>query len=953
MHLPADCTLGHPAAASNAQAPAPAPVRPTYSQAAMTAMMYEDSVCWVCLWASACKHIFLLLYALHSNNSLLAVLFASVFETLFWLLLPVILNFLVSVGPQRALRPVKYVKRAKCAPPYYRNAYLVRLCIQVVSGTQSVLSKMASWLAIVSNSKVRHKRNKPPNRNRRKKSSRNFRLRYVSRAGFRKRFLHRKSELQKQHKVDATLDIRYECSRKGSFNSQKICKWYRWFSKKNNTTYKAFQTSYDDRISRMAVFDTDAFSIIVDSGCSRTLSSFKGDFIESSLKPRAGSTRSVQGFSGSLTTIEATGTILWNIMDDSGELRELRIPNCLYVPKSNTRLLSPQHLAQDSSDIVMYVVKAKEAVLSWESTKATNDDKLLATKTMTIDRESANIATLWAAHGFQRYKAFEARIPKSDIQPDMHLDKGSLMELADKLREESYKIEVDTDFWKANLRTPIPDPLEETYLNIKRPEDAKLLWHQRLGHVSMERIDRLSNLGYLPAFLAKCPHPICQACIYGKMTRRPWRTKPTLDDEISNTSTAVGSTISVDQLESPILGFYAQLKGRLTKSRYRVATIFVDHHSDYSYVFLQQSTTSKETVEAKHAFEQHAKTFGVDILHYHADNGRFADNLWRDDVAKQGQKLTFSGVGAHHQNGRAEKRIRDLQDLARTSLIQANRMWPDAINSNLWPYALRHSNDSINCTHFKGKDLTPIEIFSGSDVIPNVSQTHPFGCPAYALDGAVQGGQKAPKWNTRARMAIYLGASPQHASTVGLLMSLTTGLVSPQFHVRYDDTFQTLRKPSYVVPSLWQRLAGFKKTKKIPKGANDDPIAVIPNNENRDQNTTRQVNINDDPIFQQADVQPAYEDIGEIDQQMEIPEVLNIIHPPPYPQGQEVHVPQTTRSGRVSVPPRRYEDYVAFSANVTEPEGDLDILELAFAAIQTPTCCIFTKHLRLQIAKNL
>lgn len=195
------------------------------------------------------------------------------------------------------------------------------------------------------------------------------------------------------------------------------------------------------------------------------------------------------------------------------------------------------------------------------------------------------------------------------------------MELADELREDAYKIDVDVDEWKLKMTTPIPDPKEETYINIKRPEDAKLLWHQKLGHVSKERIDRLSNLGYLPAFLAKCPHPICQACIYGKMTRRPWRTKPTLDDEESNTSTVVGKVVSVDQLESPILGFYGQLKGRLTKKRYRVATVFVDHHSDYSYVYLQQSTTSAETVLAKHAFEQHAKTFGVNILHYHADNG--------------------------------------------------------------------------------------------------------------------------------------------------------------------------------------------------------------------------------------------------------------------------------------------------------------------------------------------
>lgn len=61
----------------------------------------------------------------------------------------------------------------------------------------------------------------------------------------------------------------------------------------------------------------------------------------------------------------------------------------------------------------------------------------------------------------------------------------------------------------------------DTYINIKQPMDLKLLWHQKLGHISMSRIDRLANLGYLPSLLARCPHPICQACLYGKMTRRP------------------------------------------------------------------------------------------------------------------------------------------------------------------------------------------------------------------------------------------------------------------------------------------------------------------------------------------------------------------------------------------------------------------------------------------------
>jgi hypothetical protein len=50
-------------------------------------------------------------------------------------------------------------------------------------------------------------------------------------------------------------------------------------------------------------------------------------------------------------------------------------------------------------------------------------------------------------------------------------------------------------------------------------------------------------------------------------------------------------------------------------------------------------------------------SFKVEILHYHADNGRFAEMVWKEDVRLKGQQLTFLGVGAHHQNGRAKKRI--------------------------------------------------------------------------------------------------------------------------------------------------------------------------------------------------------------------------------------------------------------------------------------------------------
>ena len=52
----------------------------------------------------------------------------------------------------------------------------------------------------------------------------------------------------------------------------------------------------------------------------------------------------------------------------------------------------------------------------------------------------------------------------------------------------------------------------------------------------------------------------------------------------------------------------------------------------------------------------------------------------------------------------AEKKIRDLQDAARTSLLHAIRKWPRVITVNLWPYAMRYANDVNNSVPNKGRN---------------------------------------------------------------------------------------------------------------------------------------------------------------------------------------------------------------------------------------------------------
>ena len=223
--------------------------------------------------------------------------------------------------------------------------------------------------------------------------------------------------------------------------------------------------------------------------------------------------------------------------------------------------------------------------------------------------------------------------------------------------------------------------------------------------------------------------------------------------------------------------------------------MFVDHVSDFTHVHMHQHLTTDETIDAKHAFERLAEQHGVRILHYHCDNGRFADKAFVDDVRAAHQTITFCGVGAHHQNGIAERRIRDITENTRTSLLHAAHRWPKAIAANLWPQAIKHVVNVRNSLPQPGKTESPLSKFAGTSVQPNLKHFHPFGCPVYVLQAPLQTQSPFPKWGEHSRIGICLCHSPHHASSAApLILSTQTGLVSPQFHCVFDDNFDTVKR---------------------------------------------------------------------------------------------------------------------------------------------------------------
>ena len=126
--------------------------------------------------------------------------------------------------------------------------------------------------------------------------------------------------------------------------------------------------------------------------------------------------------------------------------------------------------------------------------------------------------------------------------------------------------------------------------------DELLLYHKRFGHIHFSRLYEMARQGIIPRRLLHAEKAVCAACLYAKATRRGWRSKGRKDWTCDNRVTSPGQCVSVDQLISPTPGLVAQLKSKLTKSRYTAATIYVDQYTGYGYVHLQKGTTAEETL---------------------------------------------------------------------------------------------------------------------------------------------------------------------------------------------------------------------------------------------------------------------------------------------------------------------------------------------------------------------
>ena len=108
--------------------------------------------------------------------------------------------------------------------------------------------------------------------------------------------------------------------------------------------------------------------------------------------------------------------------------------------------------------------------------------------------------------------------------------------------------------------------------------------------------------------------------------------------------------------------------------------------------------------------------------------------------------------------------------------------------------AIRNESSCVYLQQYTHCGLAPIKLFSKTKFVnyEHLRRLHVFGCPVFVLDPKLQDGNCIPKWKARSRRGQYVGIATDHSTTVGRILNINAGKMSPQYHVIYDDTFSSV-----------------------------------------------------------------------------------------------------------------------------------------------------------------
>ncbi|KAL7483246.1 LOW QUALITY PROTEIN: hypothetical protein ACHAW6_008893 [Cyclotella cf. meneghiniana] len=137
--------------------------------------------------------------------------------------------------------------------------------------------------------------------------------------------------------------------------------------------------------------------------------------------------------------------------------------------------------------------------------------------------------------------------------------------------------------------------------------------------------------------------------------------------------------------------------------------------------------------------------------------------------------------------------IHDITEVAQMMLLHTKARWPSMVHLSLWLYMIRTAVYLHNTLPILLDGRSQLEMFAGINVGFLMRDNHVFECPVFTLQSSLVAGDTIPKWSPRSCLGLNLRPNPNHARNINLVLNLNMGLISLQFHCRFDDFFETTK----------------------------------------------------------------------------------------------------------------------------------------------------------------
>jgi len=235
-------------------------------------------------------------------------------------------------------------------------------------------------------------------------------------------------------------------------------------------------------------------------------------------------------------------------------------------------------------------------------------------------------------------------------------------------------------------------------------------WHNRLGHPDDHVLSFLSKNK-----LIECNKPsklhsqFCHSCPLGKHIKLPFTNS-------INNSLLPFDILHSDVWTSPIL----------SSTSHKCYVLFLDNYSNFLWTFPISHKSQVYPILKK--LRAYIKTqFQRDIKTIQCDNGgEYVSNNFRNMCELNGISFRLSCPYSSPQNGKAERKIRSINNIIRTLLIHAS------IPPSFWQYALEMASYISNILPSKSITFqSPVSMLYNKN--PSYTYLRIFGCLCFPL----------------------------------------------------------------------------------------------------------------------------------------------------------------------------------------------------------------------------